>query len=235
MIRLTSSFGVLAIAVALTACGGPSGDAPEGGEIPAIGEDTLSAIEGDTGAEGELISFAIPVDELISGVGIGAARVGMTLGELRDVLGDQDVRFEAQFMVDMSAVCVHDEAGQELYCATVWETDEPSADDEIVMVTTRHPRLRTEEGVGPGVTIADAEEIYGAAILLYNTSNESREYLEFDSGPAGSIAFRPFSPGAPDEFAGVYDTSEGGEYFETETYRPDAIIEDIEVHGSRGE
>lgn len=103
MIRLTSSFAVLVIAAALTACGGPSGDAPAGEEFPAIGEDTLLAIEGDTGAEEEMVSFAIPADELISGVGIGAARVGMTLGELRDVLGDQDIRFEAQFMVDLSA------------------------------------------------------------------------------------------------------------------------------------
>lgn len=195
---------------------------------PGISDETLELLAGDEAPSDELVSFSVPPEELITGEGIGLARPGATLGALQAALGDAPARFEQRFMVDLSAVCVDDDDGSELYCAAFPETAQPRTDTEILMVVTRHPRFRTQEGVGPGVRLADAEVVYGDAFLNYSLDNESREYVEFDDGPAGSIGFRPVNPAAQGELAGVYEDDEDG-FQETDVYRPGAVIGAVEV------
>lgn len=216
-------------ACAVAGCGPSPGAGGEPDET--IGEDTLAAIEGENdGAQETIASYEVPSDELIHGDGVGLARVGMSLAEFGVALGDRPIRFEPDYGADFSAVCVDDADGEELYCAVVPQTEQLAGGDAIVMVETRHPRMRTQEGVGPGVSLADAEVVYGPAILLYNVENESREYVEFERGPAGSIGFRPLSPSAPDDLVGLYAETEDA-LNETEDYKPDAVIGAIEVYG----
>ena len=55
----------------------------------------------------------MPQDELITPEGIGLARVGETLGDLRDAIGDRPIRFVERYEDALSAVCVEGEDGAE--------------------------------------------------------------------------------------------------------------------------
>ncbi len=207
----------------------PSPGESEETAAPGVSDETLYALEGEEPGNEELVSFAVPADELITAESVGLVRPGDTLGALREAFGDARIRIERDFMVDLSAVCVDGPDGAELFCAAYDADLQPAPATEIVMIATRHPRFRTREGVGPGVALEDAEVVYGEAFLVYSADNGSREYVEFDRGPAGSIAFRPLSPSSPDGFAGLYDDA-GGDFNETEDYRPDAVIGAVEVY-----
>jgi hypothetical protein len=224
--------GLAAVAAALWLAGcapAPNADGQETDTTaPGVSDETLYALEGEDPADEELVSYAVPPEELISADSIGPARAGSTLAELQAVIGGAPVRFVQNFIVDFSAVCVDDAAGDELYCAVIPATDAPSPDTTIEMLTTRHPRFKTREGVGPGVAIADAAVVFGDAFLSYSDDDEGREYVEFDRGPVGSIRFRTLAPSGPAAKAGVYEDS-AGPFHETDEFVPDAVIGAVEV------
>jgi hypothetical protein len=222
-----------AAAIWLAGCAPAPGSGQETA-APGISDSTLYALEGDDPANEELVSFAVPTEDLITAVSIGVVRPGGTLGDLRDAIGASPIRFVERYMAELSAVCVDDATGDELFCAAFAETAEPSADTAIQMLSTRHPRFRTREGVGPGIAVADVEVVYGGAYFVYNETAERREYVEFDRGPAGSIRFLPLTPADPMGLAGVYEESPDG-FHETEDYRPGAVIGAVEVHAATRE
>jgi hypothetical protein len=202
---------------------------------PGISDETLLAIEGEAAPEGEeLVSYSIPPDELITPEGIGLARVGETLGDLSDAIGDQPVEFVESYDDGLSAVCVEDDDGAELFCAAFAHAAQPSEDAVVVRLSTRHPRYRTQEGVGPGVSVEDAAVVYGDAFL--SLSPGGAEYVEFDRGPPGTVDFRPVAPSDPNGHVGVYDEDEEvdeGDVRETEDYRDGAIIAAVDVTAPR--
>ncbi len=222
--------GLTACAVALWLAGcAPAPDA-DGQETtaPGVSDETLYALEGEDPSDEELVSYAVPPEELIRADSIGPARAGATLAELQTAIGASPVRFVQDFMVDFSAVCVDDLSGDELYCAVIPETSAPTPDTVVEMITTRHPRFKTREGVGPGVAIEDAAVVFGDAFLSYSDDNEGREYVEFDRGPVGSIRFRTLSSANPTAKVGVYESS-ADSFHETDEYLPDAVIGAVEV------
>lgn len=233
--RLIRKPGLTAFAVALllAGCAPSPGSTQEGEEAdtaaPGVSDETLYAIEGEDPGSEDVVSYSVPDEELITATGIGPARPGTTLGVLQSAIGAAPIRFEERYMVDLSAVCVDDAAGDELYCAAFPATAQPGPSTTIAMVATRHPRFRTREGVGPGVTVEDAALVFGDAFLVYSDDNEGREYVEFDRGPAGSVRFRPISPSAPNDKAGLYEETEDS-FHETLDYRPDTVIGAVEVH-----
>jgi hypothetical protein len=196
---------------------------------PGVSDETLYALEGEDPSEEELVSYAVPPDELIRADSIGPARAGSTLAELQAAIGAAPVRFVQSFTADSSAICVDAAGGDELYCAVIAQTSAPSPDSVVEMLTTSHPRFKTREGVGPGVAIADAAVVFGDAFLSYSESDGGLEYVEFDRGPVGSIRFRTLVPSNETAKAGVY-ASTGGRFHDTDEYDPEAVIGAIEVY-----
>ncbi|MGD2133063.1 MAG: hypothetical protein PVI23_09745 [Maricaulaceae bacterium] len=243
----------------LGACspGGGEGDASE---VQQVSEDTLAAIADaraagaaavreaeSAGGAGEAAPAApaaavtfeaveVPREERIDGARIGPVRPGDSLAHLQVLLGDAPVRFVEDYAATESAVCVADARGDELYCALIARTAQPSPDAVISAAVTRHPRLRTAAGVGPGVSLEHAEEVYGAAVLSRAAAAgaDAVEYVDFDDGPPGTISFRPIPPRGPG-YAGVYDDAAASAtgLLETETYAPGSIIGAVEVRTSR--
>lgn len=160
-------------------------------------------------------------DRQITPSGIGEARTGMTIGELRAALPPGTVLGPAApFMVDVQGLPVVRGADTLYYVLVV--TGEPLDESApIPTVATRNPSFRTLEGVGPGTPVATTAEIYGPATLSYNTNDESREYATFAHGPAG-IRFRVAAGSEGTGLAGRYATR--GEYNTTGDYDPTARI-----------
>ena len=159
----------------------------------------------------------------IDGTGIGAAMVGMTLGELRTALAESATTGEPndRFMVDVTALPVV-EGTDTLYhllfpVGTVIDSDTP-----LELVATTHPQARTTEGVGPGTTLGAAADLYGPPTLSYSVHDESREYARFPDQPSDRILFRVAPPTGLSWLAGSYASE--GEYNETTIFDPEARI-----------
>jgi hypothetical protein len=172
-----------------------------------------------------------PASRLIGPAGIGEARAGMTIGELRAALpAGTTLGAAAPFMVDISALPVV--RGPDTLYRVLVVAGEPSEDGAPVsLVATRNPSFRTAEGVGPGSTLAEAKAAYGAPTLSYSTNDESREYASFADYPHPEIHFRVDAGSSASGLAGRYATR--GEYNTTREYDPAARISlvMVDLHG----
>ena len=158
--------------------------------------------------------------------GIGDARIGMTIGELRAMLRpDMSVGPLDPYMVDIDALPVVQ--GDDTVYHVLIVAGEPSSDDApIELLATSHHGVGTEDGVGPGDTLADAAAAWGEPHLSYNTSDESREWATFPSLPPSiMVRVMPADDTAP--FAGIYATQD--EFNETDRHDPAARITMIMV------
>ncbi|MGA1262811.1 MAG: lysozyme inhibitor LprI family protein [Prochlorothrix sp.] len=212
---LSASLGMLLL-VTVVSCGSAPGDEAIEGEGSTIAAEVQS--ESDAAAS----------DWVITPDGLGPVKVGMTLGDLKAELGP-DYQFTAidAFMVDFGAVEVS--RGDEALFYLLYFVGEPLTDsDPITWIQVESDRFTTPEGIGPGSTIEEAEAVYGAATLNYNTDNEMREYVFFKDQPEG-FSFR--TDGEPGAFAGLYELEEGESYQETQNYRPDATIASLMIDG----
>ncbi|MFQ3615290.1 MAG: hypothetical protein SNJ57_02745 [Cyanobacteriota bacterium] len=162
---------------------------------------------------------------VISAEGIGPAKLGMTLGELKQALPNATFEVQSPFMVDFDAIAVSQDGKPQFY--VLYLAGESFGDGDVVQgVLTDNPSYRTDRGVGPGTAIAQAEQIYGNATLSYNTQNESREYVRFAQHPAPNLSFGTGNGSA--ETAGIYP-SPTSEYNETQQFREDATIQSVLV------
>ena len=174
---------------------------------------------------------------LISAKGIGKARLGMTIGELKAVV-DPDTNFEIipSFIENIDAIAVSENNIVQYYIVHIPEdisanTRTPTDKDKINLLITDNYHYQTKEGVKAGMSIEEAEEIYGDAVLAYNTDGESREYITFNDNNDENIKFRAsffklISDGLG--FSGIYPEYPGVSYT-TDKYRPDSAIAAIEV------
>lgn len=162
----------------------------------------------------------------ISAKGIGLAKLGMTFGQLKQVL-EPDTKFkvDSPFMVDFDAIALS-QSGKVQYYILYPAGTKLADSDPIEMLLTDNPNFRTAKGVRPGTPLEQAEAVYGDATLSYNTSNESREYVKFVNQPAQNLLFRSFAPNQ--QFAGIY-SSPLGEYNETKKFHKSAKIGSILV------
>ena len=162
----------------------------------------------------------------ITPTAIGPARLGMTLGELRQSVGELTIGEPEPWMVDFDALPVLD--GGTVLFYVVYENWQPMADsDTIEILMTENPEIETPEGIGAGSTIAEAEAVYGTPTLGYNVETHSREVLQFADLPWSDYSFEPKVLAGEDFFAGIYDASEDRSYQETNAYRDDAVIGSI--------
>ena len=175
---------------------------------------------------------------LISANGIGKARLGMTLGELKQISAP-DLEFNpvSSFASGLNAIAVSQQGLVQYYILYRTEADNdsvefmPQDDDVITLLMTSNYNYQTEEGIKVGMPIEEAEDVYGDAILAYNVDGESVEYITFGDYNSDSIRFRAsyfklISDGLG--FAGIYPEYPGVAYT-TDKYQPDAAIAAIEV------
>ena len=169
----------------------------------------------------------------ISERGIGAAKLGMTFGELKKALGSTaQFKVESSF-ADFNAVAVSQSGKVQyriIYPASNRITYPALTNlkdtDVIESLMTDNPNYKTVEGVGPGMTLKQAEAIYGQATLSYNVDNEMREGVVFAKQPTRNIMFVPQAEGK--QFAGVYGAGKGG-FFQTNKYHTNAVIKSVMV------
>lgn len=211
-------FLVIAVLGAATAC------SPEdtGRESAALSDSGMSAMAGSAEA-----SVSAATAHLISDSGIGPFQPGLSLGEFRERAADRLTRYDPYYRVDLSALCVEEDAILHV-CGLVAFDEIESDTAEVRLVVTDNAAYRTAEGVGPGARVSDVVDIYGPATLYFSYNNEAREYVEFANGPE-NVVFRAASAEV-EQFAGFYDLGAGSEYFETTTYRPGTQIGSVEVH-----
>jgi hypothetical protein len=164
--------------------------------------------------------------KLISATGIGPAQLGMTLGDLKTILGSEfQFTVESPFIVDFDAIAVRQ--GEKALFYILFLPGQPLTDtDAIEGLYTDNPDFRTNQGVGPGTPIQEAEQAYGTATLSYNTQNESREYVRFAQQPSANISFA--TGNGSQNAAGIYP-SPTQDYNETKQYRDDATIQSVLV------
>ncbi len=201
----------------------------QGGKLENLVKMANSAIAPDTITPNTTVkSSSTPVTKefLISSAGIGVARLGMTLGELKQILGkDAEFRIQSSFMVDINAISVIQNGSTQYYIlypmGTTLTDSEP-----ITNLMTKNPDYRTQEEIGVATTLQQAETIYGEAALFFNTLNESREYVSFANQKSQNIRFRPSINDVG--FAGIYG-SDLEEYNETQDFHSSAKIDSIEV------
>lgn len=170
----------------------------------------------------------LPIDTArqITPVGIGDAKIGMTLKELKQKVGMQ-VQFpiKTNFIEGFDAIAVTKGGTVQYYIPYPTGTNFTDA-DRIQHLMTDNPNYRTQQGVGPGTSIGQAVSVYGDATLSMSKDNESREFINFSKHPNG-LAFRP-KPVGKRNFAGDYPES-NDDYLKTEKYDKQAAIGQITV------
>ena len=170
----------------------------------------------------------IPTDpaQQITPVGIGGAKIGMSLKELKQQMGQGfEFPIKASFIEGFDAIAVTKAGAVQYYIPYPTGTQFTDA-DKIQHLMTDNPNYRTEQGVGPGTSIKQAATVYGGATLSLSKENESREFISFTQHPNG-LAFRP-KPVGNHNFAGDYPDS-NDEYLKTQKYDNRAAIGQITV------
>jgi hypothetical protein len=163
---------------------------------------------------------------IISSEGIGVARVGMTLGDLKKAV-DKDTTFEvvSDFAVDFNAIAVKQQGKVQYYIP--YERTQPFGDgDRIRYLVTDNPSFKTAQGVSSGMTIKQAAQIYGSAKLSMNRSAESREIVRFAQQPQEIVFYGARSE--QQDLAGIYPES-NEEVLETDRYADRAKIGRITI------
>ncbi|NEP46199.1 MAG: hypothetical protein F6K35_46195 [Okeania sp. SIO2H7] len=186
--------------------------------------------ESETETETEPEEDMVLSDTTVTEQGLGVAKLGMTLDELKQALPNLEFTPQAPFIVDFDAIAVQNQ-GETLFYILHLAGSPLGSGDRIQGLLTNHPLFKTPEDVGVGTPVHAAEVPYGKAILSYNTGNESREYVRFENHPATNISFGTQanvvdqnSPSSP--LAGIYETP-SNQYNETDVYQVDAAIEAI--------
>jgi hypothetical protein len=170
-----------------------------------------------------------PVSPLtISDGGIGAIKVGMTLGDLKKSLKNK-ATFEnkSDFATGYNALAVVQQGKVQFYIP--YQKKKKIADtDQVRYLVTENPLYKTAEGVSPGMTIKQATAAYGNAKLALNRQMQAEELVMFASQPV-DLRFFSSSTGSKNR-AGIYPKSKSkGENLETEKYSETGRIKRIAV------
>ncbi|AFY37452.1 hypothetical protein Lepto7376_1082 [[Leptolyngbya] sp. PCC 7376] len=175
-------------------------------------------------------------DQLITATGVGMAKLGMTLGELRQMLPEDAKIYATELGVDLPSGMEVNFYG-ELQFELGFDNGDKQITDQskIEMIVVRNPSYRTAEGVGAGTWVKEAIAYYGAATLSYNNDYESRESIEFEKGlfpetPDANVWLRS-NQWTVTDFAGIYPNSID-QFQQTQEYHDHAAIASIWIMGN---
>ena len=164
-----------------------------------------------------------------------AVTTDMTLGEARAAQaaqGEVSWEYDPNFMVDIAADCAT-LMGAVQFCTLTQVEPEFNPNAPIEGVVVLGEQLETPAGVHVGMTIAEAEELWGKATLSFSYANEGREFIHFEGAPEGMAArARPGPPLSTNHVGpvhvGVYpEETVNEEYQETTEYIPGAVINSL--------
>jgi hypothetical protein len=165
--------------------------------------------------------------QAIADGGIGAAKVGITLAELKKTL-KHSARFETQtdFIPGYNALAVKQQGKVQFYVP--YPKNRKLVDtDQIKILVTDNPIYKTAEGVSPGMTIKKAAAIYGNAQLAFDAKAKIEEYVTFANQPQDLYFFT----GSSDRNgrAGIYPKKSPQQGFVTDKFGDSGRIKRITV------
>ncbi|MDP5337701.1 MAG: DUF1176 domain-containing protein [Nodularia sp. (in: cyanobacteria)] len=172
--------------------------------------------------------------QLITTKSVGVAKLGMTLGELKQILGKEATFEPTPLGVDLGEGIKVSQDGNVQYSLGFAEGQQPITNNsKITMITVENPNYRTTAGVGPGTPLKEAVAAYGQATLAYNLNNESREYIKFARGlGADTGVLIRSNQWTVTEFAGIYSDTKS-EFNQTQKYQDHAAIGSITIRQSK--
>ncbi|WP_414521329.1 hypothetical protein [Umezakia ovalisporum] len=185
----------------------------------------------------ELGALTPSPNQVITNKNVGVAKLGMTLGELKQVLGE-DTKFEPISLgVDVGeGIQVSQDGNVQYFLGFADQNNletgnkQPITNNsQITMITVENADYRTKDGVGPGTPLKAAVAAYGEAKLFYNLNNEAREYIKFERGLGADpqVLIRS-NQWTITQYAGVYlDTK--AEFNQTQKYHEHAGIGSITI------
>ncbi len=167
--------------------------------------------------------------QTIADGGIGAAKVGMTLAELKKNLKNS-ARFETQtdFTPGYNAVAVKQQGKVQFYIPYP-KKQKVTDNDQIKILVTDNPIYKTPEGIAPGMSIKKAADVYGEARLGYDPKSSVAEIAIFARQPGELLFFT--SGGEGNGRAGIYPAKQSKEQqgFITNKYGNSGRIKRITV------
>ena len=174
-------------------------------------------------------SYVIQADQ------VGYAKIGMTLGELKGLMG-KDASFEESMLGAIEGKGIEvSQYGEVLYQIGfedkfgLYDEAQFSDSDKIALIQVSNRTFKTQDGIGPGTPLKDAIAAYGKATLGINVEDESREYITFEQGLSDDVLFRS-NQWALDGEAGVYEGEAKLEpYRSTTLFKSQAAIGSITI------
>ncbi len=165
--------------------------------------------------------------QTIADGGIGAAKVGMTLAELKKSLKNT-ARFETQtnFAPGYNAVAVKQQGKVQFYIPYP-KNQQITGNEQVKFLVTDNPLYKTAEGVSPGMSIKKASAIYGTAQLAFNPKAKVEEIVAFANQP-GDLRFFSSGPESNGR-AGIYPKKTQEQGFVTEKFSESGKIKRITV------
>ncbi len=223
-----------------------SSPAPDGGDTAGAATDDATDASGTgpadpAGAEGArtdcdaepeavectalLDPASLPGGTAITTDGMGPVRIGMTVAELRDELGEDYVVTDGiELFGGQFAGSTISRGGHSLLYAIV-----NGLGDDITDIVTVSTLYATTDGVNVGTLLGDVARVcspgvegpcWGQPTLAFHTENEAREFVTFQVGPP-NLTVQAAPPGG--FHAGIYETQEAG-YNETMEFDPSSRI-----------
>ena len=168
-------------------------------------------------------------NQLITNKSVGTAKLGMTLGQLKQDLGEGATFEPTPLGVDGGEGIKVSQDGNVQYLLGFADQENPITNNsQITMIMVENPNYRTAAGVGAGTPLKEAIAAYGQATLAYNVNNESREYIQFARGLGADtkVLFRS-NQWTLTAFAGIYPDTQ--EFNETQKYHDHAAIASITI------
>ena len=159
---------------------------------------------------------------VISSNQVGQAQLGMTLGELKAVMGNEGSFSPLNLWLEQGSGMRVSHYGEVLYDIGFAEEDGTVTDAaQITSIQVQNPAFKTAEGIGPGTALEDAIAAYGQATLKLNQDDASREFISFDGGASDNLRFLS-NQWALDGEAGIYEGEETSD--STTSYKSKAAI-----------
>ncbi len=162
---------------------------------------------------------------LVTANSAGSIRLGMTIAQAQEAM--EEAAFERSSDAEGIALVTVTMDGKAIMRLSAGEENSESAVDGkavIDFIDVLAPGYKTKEGIHPGMSLEDVEEIYGKASELVMSELEAREYVTFPRQPSG-LFFRLSNKNGS---AGIYKAGD----MVTTSYRPGSEIAVIEVTGA---
>ncbi|MEM6279458.1 MAG: hypothetical protein AAF733_08275, partial [Verrucomicrobiota bacterium] len=162
--------------------------------------------------------------DLITATSVGAAQIGMTIGEIRSEFpGARLERTSDGEGIAYVAIIENEELLIEMV-TDQYDVEAPILDTErVAMIVVRHPRFATANGIRLGSDLGELDLRIGPVREILTSEIESREYASFERQPSG-LQFQILND---ENTAGIYDP----DTYKTKRFREGSYISSITVTG----